>query len=78
MSVTDLTLHKSNASAHEGMRALIEFRDAEKALREARRRFGREVPQSVLDRHSAANAGLQSAIREYERARLPREADGGG
>lgn len=78
MSVTDLTLHRSNAAAHEGMRALLEFRSAETALRFARRGLGGEVPQRFQDRYSAANAALQNAIREYERARLPREADGGG
>ena len=87
--VVDIMLHRSNAAAHELARAVIEFRDAEKELRGQRaqralgddlHRYLHKTPEMVrvLNRHAKANAGLQNAIKEYERAALPMKADHGG
>ncbi len=77
--VVDLGLHRANAAAHEGMRALIAFRNAEDALRRARGRGPDERgPKLLRDRYAASNARLQNAPREYERACVPTGADFGG
>lgn len=78
MTVVDLTLHKSNSAAHAGMRALIEFRDAENALREAKRMNGGRAPKKVAVRLAEASSRLQKAVKEYERVTTHSGADHGG
>ncbi len=63
--VVDLELHRANAAAHEGMRALMAFRDAEEALRAAKGHApGDRGPKPLRDRYAASNARLQNALRE--------------
>ena len=89
VTVLDPQRHRANRAAHTGMHALVEFRDAEKALRKFRaaKALGKDPERYLVKsdyekeceaRYARANAALQKAIKEYERATLPLGADGGG